>query len=264
MPSGGCRYTLENRPGTIYCSRGTVKDPNSSGLYWVRDDEPLTTVRILTCYLDRPFSSVWDVAADNQGRLWFTHNIYGYYCKSRPKPSLPCQIYCTIPYQKWVRAVADGFRNPLGIALSPDNNVLYVSDTGLRYSDGAAQERRSSTIYAFDIKEKHGFPYLTNRRVFALINSGVAVSLKSDGRGYVYASCWDGVEIFSPGGIPVGVIRVPGATTYGLCCGPNGQVYVCAGQRLWLVQIPFSPEVPTKDTTTPWDLTTNIEEWVGV
>ena len=42
---------------------------------------------------------------------------------------LPSQVYRLDPETGSVRVVADGFRRPTGIALSPENDTLYVTDT---------------------------------------------------------------------------------------------------------------------------------------
>ncbi len=75
--------------------------------------------------------------------------------------------------------VADGFKKPNGVALSPDGKVLYVSDTGRETGNGAEQDL-PHTIYAFDIvspptknaaSKPGSFMWLQNRRVFACVGA---------------------------------------------------------------------------------------------
>jgi hypothetical protein len=52
--------------------------------------------------------------------------------------------------------------------------------------------------------------FLTNRRLFAYALKGVPRDIKCDNLGNVYAACGDGLEIWSPQGIILGVIESPG------------------------------------------------------
>lgn len=91
---------------------------------------------LLTNYLGRNFSSVNDVRQHPvTGDLWFTDADYGYFQHFRPRPSLPKQVYRFEPDTGVVHVVADGFVQPNGIEFSPDNRLVYVSDTGSQQSD---------------------------------------------------------------------------------------------------------------------------------
>ena len=77
---------------------------------------------------------------------------------------------------------------------------------------------RPATIYAFDVLERSGSPFLSNRRVFVYVAAGVPASVHCDRAGNVYAACGDGVEVWSPGGVALGLIEVPGSWSPGSCC----------------------------------------------
>lgn len=64
------------------------------------------------------------------GAFWFTDPSYGFEQEFRPKPQLPEVVYRFVPETGEVRVVADGFLKPNGIAFSPDEKTLYVTDTG--------------------------------------------------------------------------------------------------------------------------------------
>jgi gluconolactonase len=54
---------------------------------------------------------------------------------------------------------------------------------------------------------------LTGKRLFARAAKGVPKGIICDKSGNVFAGCGDGVEIWNPGGILLGVIAVPGERT---------------------------------------------------
>lgn len=95
---------------------------------------------------------------------------------------------------------------------------------------------RAAPIYAYDTITRHGQPFLTNKRVFAVPFRGVAASLLCDEAGNVYAACGDGVEIWNAGGVPLGLIEVAGGCS-SFCFGEDRELFIGAGQRLWMVDM---------------------------
>ena len=70
---------------------------------------------------------------------------------------------------------------------------------------------RPATVYAFDIIERFGGPFLANKRVFAYPLAGVPRGILCDNdTEYVFVACGDGVEVWNEGGNLMGVIEVPG------------------------------------------------------
>ena len=98
-----------------------------------------------------------------------------------------------------VRAVARDLEYPNGLAFSPDESVLYVSNT-----------REDMHIRAFDVRPDGS---LNNGRVFADMSSdepdGVPDGMKVDVEGRVYCTGPGGVWVFSPSGDLLGVVRLP-------------------------------------------------------
>jgi gluconolactonase len=91
---------------------------------------------------------------------------------------------------------------PNGLAFSPDESVLYVSNT-----------RPDPKMYAFDMQTDGT---ASNQRVFTempLVNSseknGVPDGMKIDSAGRVYCTGPGGVWIWEPGGVLIGVMEFP-------------------------------------------------------
>ncbi|KAI8632474.1 hypothetical protein F5Y19DRAFT_365372 [Xylariaceae sp. FL1651] len=230
MPAGAIPY----EKGVLYCSQGNL-EPNSGGLFYM----PLgkRPVPIVTNYFKKPFNSIQSVIEDREGALWFTDPCIGYEQEIRPSPELPNHVYRCHPKTGELRVVADGFKRPTGITLSPDESVLYITDTDAA-RPGNMSSACSATIYAFDILRRQGTsPFLTNKHVFAFAYSGVPTAVKCDHAGNVYAACTDGVEVWSPGGIALGLIKIPDGGCSNLCFGRNGELFICGGQNLWRIQL---------------------------
>ncbi|KAL3479967.1 hypothetical protein BJX99DRAFT_55436 [Aspergillus californicus] len=230
MANGGVNY----KEGMIVCAQGAMDAP--SGLYYMSTTPPYTTTVLKSDFHGRPFNSVNDVVIHSDGTIWFTDPIYGYEQGYRPPPRLPNQVYRFDPVDGSIRAVADGFGRPNGICFSPDEAVVYVTDTDWMHGDGTTDDTRVSSIYAFDVVQYHGKPFLTNRRLFAMADSTIPDGIKCDLNGNVYSGCGDGVNVWSPGGDLLGRILVDGGVA-NFCFGRDGEVFLLNENRLWRAKL---------------------------
>ncbi|KAH9888137.1 calcium-dependent phosphotriesterase [Xylariomycetidae sp. FL2044] len=239
MPAGAIRY----KNGVLYCSQGTMESASGGLFYMPRGKPPMPILTRLLGNPGRSFNSIHSVTQDTEGCLWFTDPSIGFEEEIRPKPKLPPgHVYRYRPETGDLRVVADGFRRPTGIAFvagtKGESGTLYVSDTAADLGGGRQDSTLPATIYAFDIIHRHGSPFLTNKRVFAYAAVGVPREIVCDGSGNVYAACGDGVEIWSPGGVALGLIDVPGGCS-SLCFGSQdlSEMFIGAGQRLWRLRL---------------------------
>jgi gluconolactonase len=106
----------------------------------------------------------------------------------------------------------------------------------LKLSKNQADILRPATIYAFDIRETSGAPFLVNRRLFAFAATGFPDGIKTDIYGNVYSGCGDGVEVWNCGGTLIGRILVPGGCA-NFCFGKEGEIFICGEQRFWRLQL---------------------------
>lgn len=133
-------------------------------------------------FYGQPFNSPNDVIAAKDGALWFTDPAFGSWQGIRGEPALPPQVYRFMPGTNNIRVVADGFQEPNGIAFSPDETVVYITDG----AGNATALQAARTIYAYDVVFKGGQPFLINKRLFAMVGKGIPDGIKTDAAGNVY------------------------------------------------------------------------------
>ncbi|KAJ5354586.1 hypothetical protein N7541_005630 [Penicillium brevicompactum] len=230
MANGGINYGQND---ILFCSQGSMSQP--SGLYRMSTLSHESEI-LKSDFFGRQFNSVNDVVVHTDGSVWFTDPIYGFEQGYRPHPQLPNQVYRWCPDSGNIRVIADGFGRPNGICFSPDEKVVYITDTDQVHGDGTIDDKRVSSIYAFDMSEYGGEVFLTNRRLFAMADQGIPDGIKCDLEGNVYSGCGDGINVWSPGGVLLGKILIEGGVA-NFCFGRNGEIFALNEHRLWRVRL---------------------------
>ncbi|EQL04220.1 gluconolactonase precursor [Ophiocordyceps sinensis CO18] len=231
LPNGGVNYP---GGGIVFCAQGDKNTPG--GLALMETEPPYKSRMLVDKFISRPFNSPNDVVAHNDGSLWFTDPLYGSEQGIRPPPRLPQLVYRFDPNTSSIRVMADGFGRPNGIAFNPDQTIVYVTDTDWVHGDGSKDDSRVSQIYAFDVKDYSGQPFLINRRVFAMADVGVPDGIKTDQNGNVYSGCGDGINIWSPGGVLLGKILIEGGAA-NFCFGRDGKLFILNENKTWVAQL---------------------------
>ncbi|KAH8900916.1 calcium-dependent phosphotriesterase [Thozetella sp. PMI_491] len=230
MANGGVNY----KNGVLFCSQGTKETP--SGLWHMEVEAPYKTTLVVDGFHGRQFNSPNDVVVHNDGSIWFTDPIYGFEQGFRTSPQLPNQVYRYDPRSKSIRAMADGFGRPNGISFSPDQTTVYITDTDFIHGDGTTDSCRPATIYAFDVIYRSEQPFLANRRLFAMADNGIPDGIKCDKSGNVYSGCGDGIHVWSPGGVLLGKIVIPGGVA-NFCFCRRGEILAMNETRLWQIKL---------------------------
>jgi gluconolactonase len=185
-------------------------------------------------YKGKRLNSPNDVVVKSDGSVWFTDPPYGImsdYEGHKAKSEIgACNVYRIDPKSGDLAVVADDFNKPNGIAFSPDEQILYIADTG-----GSHDPDGEHHIRAFDVV---GGKKLRNGRVFAEISPGLADGFRIDTDGNVWTSAGDGVHCFSPKGELLGKIRVPEAVSNVCFGGPKrNRLFITATTSLYAVYV---------------------------
>ena len=112
------------------------------------------------------------------------------------------------------------FNQPNGICFSPDEQLLYVADSG-----------GPSHIRVFDVLPNNT---VTNSRVFKTITPGAPDGMRVDASGRLWTSAGDGAQIYDPNGALLGKILTPQRAA-NLCFGGTNQemLFITANTALY-------------------------------
>lgn len=187
-------------------------------------------------YQGRRLNSPNDVVVKRDGTIWFTDPPYGILSDEEgykaPSELRHNYVFRFDPQLNSLSIASDYLDEPNGLAFSPDERVLYVSDTSAALRPVGLGNHH---VVAFDVDSAG---VLSAPRVFAEITPGLPDGFRLDTQGYLYISSESGVQIYHPDGTRLAVIQVPekvGNLTFG---GPNNDcLYICASTSLYRIQL---------------------------
>ena len=182
----------------------------------------------------RRFNSPNDLVVKSDGTIWFTDPDYGilsdYEGYMAPSEIGSNNVYRFDPATGHIEIVASDFEKPNGLAFSPCETRLYISDSS-RSHDPKGRHH----IRVFDVENGRR---LRSGSVFAEIEPGMPDGLRVDRRGHVFTSAGDGIAVYSPAGKRLGKIPVPEPAAN--CCfgGPGGNtLFIAATTSIYRIQL---------------------------
>lgn len=176
-----------------------------------------------------------DVIEASDGAIWFTDPTYGidsdYEGDASTSEIGASNVYRIDPHSGELEAVVTDMVRPNGLALSADETILYVADTGATHVAGHPAELRSYRLSADRRRAEHG-------RQFATCDVGLFDGLRCDVHGNVWSSAGDGVRCFAPDGTLIGRIRLPEMAA-NLCFGgpKRNRMFITAHQSLYAIYL---------------------------
>jgi gluconolactonase len=217
----------------LHCSHGLraiVRTPLRAG----RIDAATPDEVVVDRWQGKRLNSPNDVVVKRDGTIWFTDPPYGI-ASDREGHAAPSeiganQVYRFDPANGTLDAVTAWLEEPNGLAFSPDESLLYVSDTS-----AASRQGGNHHIAVFDVV---GGRRLANPRVFAVIEPGLADGFRVDAQGWLYTSSEDSVQIYHPDGALLGKIGVP-EKVGNLCFGgpARDHLYIAASSSLYRIRL---------------------------
>jgi gluconolactonase len=120
------------------------------------------------------------------------------------------------------------------LAFSPDESVLYITDTGANQAPGNYFVNLPHHIRAFDV---HGGRHLRNDRVFAVVSPGAPDGIKIDVQGRVYTSSATGVQVFTPDGDLLGEIKAPSVANFTFGGPDNDVLFILGDTQIWQAKL---------------------------
>jgi gluconolactonase len=185
-------------------------------------------------YQGKRLNSPNDVVVKSDGTVWFTDPAYGIdadYEGHKSKSEIgACYVYRLDPAAGTLEVVADDFARPNGIAFSPDEEILYIADTGMTHDPDGPRH-----IRAFDVADGR---HLRNGRVFAVCEHGLFDGFRLDTEGNLWTSAGEGVNCYDPAGDLLGRIPIPEGVSNVTFGGPKrNRLFITATTSLYAVYL---------------------------
>jgi gluconolactonase len=186
-------------------------------------------------YRGRRLNSPNDVVVKSDGTIWFTDPPYGI-MSNREGYAAPselddrCYVFCLDPASGELRIVEDSFARPNGLAFSPDERRLYVTDTSASHDPAGFHHLR-----CFDVLPGNR---LGNGRVFAIVEPGLPDGFRVDEAERLYVSAEDGIHVYAADATLLGKIVVPERTGNCAWGGPDRDtLYIAASTSLYRIRL---------------------------
>jgi gluconolactonase len=185
---------------------------------------------LVDSYDGKRLNSPNDVVVKSDGKIWFTDPPYGilsdFEGKKSKQEQKACHVFRLDPETGELDIVADDFDKPNGLAFSPDESILYISDTGSSHTDNGPHH-----IRAFDVVKGR---LLAKPRIFTEIENGVSDGFKLDIEGNIWTSTGNGVQCFSPQAKLLGEILIDEVVSNLTFGGPkNNRLFITATTSLY-------------------------------
>ena len=225
-------HTRDLNGDLLHCShglRGITRTPMRDGRIFSGAQDKL----VVDSYQGRRLNSPNDIIVKRDGTIWFTDPPYGILSDREGHKAgseqVANHVFCFDPTANALTAASAWVREPNGLAFSPDESLLYVSDTSAALDDNGNHH-----IVKFDVAAN----VLSNPRVFAVIRPGLPDGFRVDAQGWVYTSSLDSVQVYHPDGVLLGKIHVP-EKVGNLCFGGSkgNQLYIAASTSLYRINL---------------------------
>jgi len=187
-------------------------------------------------YQGRRLNSPNALVVSRDGTIWFSDPPYGILSDReghKAEPELRHNyVFRFNPRLGTLDIATDYIEEPNGLAFSPDESILYVSDTSAALrTDGSGNHH----IVAFTVGPGGT---LSDPRVFAEIAPGLPDGFRLDRQGWLYTSSASGVQIYHPHGRRLAEIPVPEKVANLTFGGTHSDwLYICATSSLYRIHL---------------------------
>ena len=212
--------TIDNEENVISCSHG------GRCLYKTNDNLEVQT--LVDSYNGKKLNSPNDLFVKSDGTIWFTDPPYGILSDYEGYIGVQeyggCYVFSFDPKLNKLKVMISDLDRPNGIAISPDEQKLYVADTG----------ENIKHLYVYDLID--GYP--KNRKLVYDFKPFFSDGFRCDKDGNVWTSAGKAIKCFNPQNKLIGQILVPELVSNLEFAGKEGNIlYVTATTSLYSMEI---------------------------
>ena len=185
-------------------------------------------------YQGNRLNSPNDLAVKRDGTIWFTDPPYGLTQPNQgyggKEEQAGSYVFRFDPATGEIYPVVTDMERPNGLCFSPDESLLYVSDTSeFDYPQGHHYIR----VYTVFEGQR-----ATDGQVFAVIEPGQPDGFRVDEHGNIFTSSQDSVQVFAADGTRLGKILVPEISTNVTFGGQErDRLFITAGKSLYAIYL---------------------------
>ena len=218
---------VEASNGNLLDLDGNLLSCQHAGRNLISTDDKGSITVLADKFDGKKFNSPNDLAIKSDGTIWFTDPTYG--LRGKPGEIDEKNVYHFDPKTKRARILRDDFDMPNGIAFSPDEKIIYISDTG-----------RLGKVRAFEVPAD-GEPLEKVLFEIDIRCDGMCVDVE----GNVYTTSAGGIHVFDKGGKKIGLIEVD-ETPANVCFGGEDYqtLYITARTSLYSVPVKLAGAKP--------------------
>jgi len=190
---------------------------------------------IADSYRGARLNSPNDVVVKSDGSIWFTDPTYGIimeYEGCRAESQIGnCNVYRWDPETQKIEAMATDYIKPNGLAFSPDETALYITDTGGTHEPNGPQHMRRHML---DSDGKT----LGIGKIFATSTAGYFDGFRIDTGNRIWTSAMDGVHCYDSAGCLIGKILIPEIVS-NVCFGglKRNRLFITATSSVYAVYL---------------------------
>jgi gluconolactonase len=220
--SNGNTFDFEGRQ--LSCEHG--------GRRVVRYEFNGTTTVIADKFEGKRLNSPNDIVVHPDGGIWFTDPTYGIngnYEGFKADKELKEAVYRVDPKTGQMAKITDEMGGPNGICFSPDYKKVYVADTG---------PGREIRVWDLDGRTARNGKRFVQLDVPGTGAPAAADGMRCDVDGNIWAGARPGVQVITPNGERIGMIRLP-ENCANVCFGgtKRNRLFMTASQSLYSVYV---------------------------